>query len=128
MILSYKQGELVQGATRGDGGVGEEVTENLRTIKSVPLHLHQPVDGVFVGEVWLPEKELTRINTERAAKSEPLFANPRNAAAGSIRQLDSKVTASRRLDSFVYDIDEFSVSSQGKFPETQGEKLGLSGQ
>lgn len=123
MILNYEQGALVQGATRGDGEVGEEVTENLRTIKSVPLHLMEEVDGVFVGEVWLPEKELVRINAERAKTGEPLFANPRNAAAGSIRQLDSKVTASRRLDSFVYDIDQ--ISSGEDFPKTQIEELEL---
>lgn len=124
MILSYEQGQLTQGATRGDGTVGEEVTENLRTINSVPLTLSaKEVNGVFVGEVWLAEKELARINEERVKSGEPLFANPRNAAAGSIRQLDSKVTAARRLDSFVYDIDR--ISGGEDFPKTQIEELKL---
>lgn len=124
MILTYENGVLIQGATRGDGTIGEEVTENLRTIKSVPLKLSQEnVNGVFVGEVWLPHKELVRINEERAKKNEPLFANPRNAAAGSMRQLDSKVTASRRLNSFVYDIDQ--ITNGKDFPETQEKELEL---
>lgn len=126
MILSYERGQLTQGATRGDGEVGEEVTENLRTIKSVPLALStEEVDGVFVGEVWMAEKELARINEERAKRGEPLFANPRNAAAGSIRQLDSKVTAARRLDSFVYDIDQITLAGKESFPKTQVEELAL---
>ena len=131
MILTYERGVLVRGATRGDGVVGEEVTENLRTIKSVPLELNQDmVSGIFIGEVWLPGKELARINKERVKNDEPPFANPRNAAAGSIRQLDSKVTASRRLDSFVYDIDQITISNQQSeknkaFPETQMAELEL---
>ncbi len=126
MVLTYEKGALQQGATRGDGAVGEEVTENLRTIKSVPLHLREDgVSGVFIGEVWLPGKELERINAERRLAGEPLFANPRNAAAGSIRQLDSKVTASRHLNSFVYDIDRLSLVGQERFPETQVAELEL---
>ncbi len=112
MVLTYENGILVRGATRGDGVIGEEVTENLRTIESVPLRLTREMNGVFVGEVWLPEKELKRINEERGKNNEPLFANPRNAAAGSIRQLDSKVTAKRRLNSFVYDIDQITNRSK----------------
>lgn len=126
MILTYEEGQLVQGATRGDGEVGEEVTQNLRTIESVPLQLSQEkVSGVFVGEVWLPGKELARINQERAKNNEPLFANPRNAAAGSMRQLDSKVTASRRLNSFVYDADVVQRNGQEALPQTQIAELEL---
>ena len=131
MVLTYENGVLVQGATRGDGKIGEDVTENIRTIKSVPLKLSRAdVSGVFIGEVWLPGKELERINGERIQKNEPVFANPRNAAAGSIRQLDSKVTASRQLNSFVYDIDQLTINKQQStnnedFPETQVAELGL---
>lgn len=126
MILTYEKGILIQGATRGDGTVGEDVTENLRTIQSIPLELHKPVDGVFVGEVWLPEKELARINEERAKAEEPLFANPRNAAAGSIRQLDSKITAKRKLNSFVYDVDHVDLSET--LLATQEKELNLLGE
>ena len=121
IILSYKDGILQQGATRGDGEIGEEVTDNVRTIGSIPLQLHEPVDAVAVGEIWLGADELERINAERTANNEALFANPRNAAAGSIRQLDSRVTASRKLDSFMYDIDV----SQSVTPATQIEELQL---
>jgi len=123
MVLSYEEGVLVRGATRGDGAVGEEVTSNIRTIQSVPLKLTEPVSGVFVGEVWLPGKELKRINEERARAQEPLFANPRNAAAGAIRQLDPKVTASRRLNSFVYDADVVVLDGEDHLPESQMEEL-----
>jgi DNA ligase (NAD+) len=112
VILTYEKGVLVQGATRGDGEIGENVTENLRTIQSIPLRLREPVDAIVVGEAWLSEIELERINVDRKKHDEPLFANPRNAAAGSIRQLDSKVTAGRRLDSFIYDVDQITVNNK----------------
>ncbi|MCD6149640.1 NAD-dependent DNA ligase LigA [bacterium] len=111
IILTYKKGKLVQGATRGDGVVGEDVTANIRTIQSIPLELNYPIDIIAVGEVWLSKKELERLNKERKLKNKPLFANTRNAAAGSIRQLDSKIAASRRLDSFIYEIDELRISN-----------------
>lgn len=123
IVLTYERGEFVSGATRGDGTVGEEVTENLRTIGSVPLRLREPVDAVVVGEAWLPKGELDRINRERAAADEPLFANPRNAAAGSIRQLDSRITARRKLDSFVYDVEEIHEARTKTSPETQIREL-----
>jgi len=128
IILTYEDGLFVRGATRGDGTIGEDVTENLRTIRSIPLRLERAVSGAVIGEAWLSEKEFDRINKERAASGEPLFANPRNAAAGSIRQLDSKVTARRRLDAFVYDIDVLS-DEQGKslVLESQTEELDLLG-
>ncbi|MDD5397311.1 MAG: NAD-dependent DNA ligase LigA, partial [Candidatus Moranbacteria bacterium] len=110
MILTYENGVLVQGATRGDGMVGEDVTSNIRTIQSVPLELAEKIDVTVVGECWLSKKELARINVERAQKGEAEFANTRNAAAGTIRQLDPKVAAHRKLDSFIYDIDRIQSS------------------
>lgn len=115
VVLTYEKGRLVTAATRGDGVYGEDVTHNVRTIESVPLVLERPVDCIVEGEIWLPEKELSRINKEREVNGEPLFANPRNAAAGSIRQLDPKVAASRRLDVFIYEIARTSES----FPKDQ---------
>ena len=112
MILTYENGKFTQGATRGDGMVGENVTQNLKTIQSIPLKLNMPVDLIVVGECWLSKKELQRINREREKKGEALFANSRNAAAGSIRQLDPKIASGRKLDSFIYDIDKIST----KFP------------
>jgi DNA ligase (NAD+) len=107
MVLTYKDGEFVRGATRGDGEIGEDVTSNLKTIKSIPLTLSQKVDLIAVGECWLGNKELERINKERVKNEEAPFANTRNAAAGSIRQLDPKIASSRNLNSFIYDIDSY---------------------
>lgn len=123
MILTYKDGELVQGATRGDGSIGEDVTHNLKTIQSLPLKLNEKVDAIVVGECWLSKKELARINGQRKEDGDALFANTRNAAAGSIRQLDPRVAASRRLDSFIYDIDE--LKGNYSIPKTQIEELEL---
>jgi len=120
IVLTYRQGLLVTAATRGDGRLGEEVTANVRTIDSIPLSLNEPVDVTVEGEVWLSKKELLRINKERLAKGEALFANPRNAAAGSIRQLDPQIVASRKLDSFIYDLSLANFP----LPETQIEELG----
>lgn len=125
IILTYEKGILIQGATRGDGSIGENVTENLRTIQSVPLVLHEPFSMIVVGEAWLSEQELARINIERKKNEEDLFANPRNAAAGAIRQLDSKVTASRKLDSFIYDIDQIAVTNEQGVINSQTEELEL---
>ncbi len=129
IVLTYRAGELVQGATRGDGRVGEDITVNLRTIRSVPHTLTEPVDCVVVGEAWLAKSVLERLNGERGAKGEPLFANTRNAAAGSLRQLDSQVTASRALDCFIYDIDAIILPAQCRegvrLPATQTEELAL---
>lgn len=105
IILTYKNGLLVRGATRGNGIVGEDITGNLKTIQSIPLSLNKKIDVIVVGEAWMKKGELARINKEREKKGEALFANTRNAAAGSLRQLDPKIAASRRLDSFIYDID-----------------------
>jgi len=120
IILTYKNGELIKGATRGDGTIGEDATENIRTIKSIPLVLSKEIDVVTIGEAWMGEKELERINKEREMAGDPLFANARNAGAGSIRQLDPKVVASRNLDSFIYDLDDSLGNKQIK---TQEEEL-----
>lgn len=119
IVLTYKGGFLETAATRGDGVIGEDVTSNVKTIDSIPLRLKKPLDIVVEGEVWLPKYELERINKERKKNNEPLFANPRNAAAGSIRQLDPKIAASRKLDSFIYDLS----FSKEPLPQTQHEEL-----
>lgn len=125
IILTYENGKLVQGTTRGDGIIGEDVTQNIKTIYSVPLKLEFPVSCIVVGECWLAKGELARINAQRKKRGEALFANSRNAAAGSIRQLDPKVAASRKLDSFIYDIDHLSENSDIRLPESQIEELKL---
>ncbi|MEX2514694.1 MAG: NAD-dependent DNA ligase LigA [Candidatus Paceibacterota bacterium] len=110
VVLTYESGRFQQAATRGDGRVGEDVTSNIKTISAIPLELPQSVDVTVGGEVWLSRKEFERINKERRAADEPEFANPRNAAAGSIRQLDPAVAASRHLDFFAYDIERLDGS------------------
>lgn len=100
--LKYVDGALVQGSTRGDGTVGEDITANIRTIQSVPLRLTEAVSLEARGEAYMPKKSFNALNAARAANDEELFANPRNAAAGSLRQLDSKVAASRQLATFIY--------------------------
>lgn len=106
--LLYENGKFVKGATRGDGVVGEEVTENLKTIKSIPLTINDTNTLEVRGEVYIPKKDFEILNVQREEKGEPLFANPRNAAAGSLRQLDSKITAERRLNIFVFNIQRYS--------------------
>jgi DNA ligase (NAD+) len=117
VVLTYENGYLVQAATRGDGKVGENVTQNIKTIESVPLKLTEPVNIIVEGEIWLGRKMLAKINFEKEKSGEPPFANPRNAAAGTIRQLDSSVVAKRKLDTFIYDI------SDGEIPATQQKEL-----
>ncbi len=105
VALVYQDGVLVSGATRGDGMVGEDVTQNVRTIRSLPLRLNRQIRRLEVrGEVYMPKEAFARLNREREERGEKNFANPRNAAAGSLRQLDPKVTAGRTLSIFVYDI------------------------
>ncbi len=104
MVLTYENGNLTTAATRGDGLVGENVTANIKTIWSVPLKLKKEISLVAEGEVWLEKKMLEKINAGRAKQGEELFANPRNAAAGTIRQLDSKIVAERKLVLTAYDI------------------------
>ncbi|MDO8481502.1 MAG: NAD-dependent DNA ligase LigA [bacterium] len=119
IVLEYEKGLLKVAATRGDGVVGEDVTNNIRTIESVPLSLTRPVDIVVEGEVWMSAKNLEVLNRERAKSGEPAFANPRNAAAGGIRQLDPRVALKRKLDVFIYDV----AATSEKFPTTQIEEL-----
>ncbi|WP_379970902.1 NAD-dependent DNA ligase LigA [Ectobacillus sp. sgz5001026] len=100
--LHYEEGKFVQGATRGDGVIGEDITSNIKTIKAIPLRLHQPLSLEARGEAYMPKKSFARVNREKEEQGEMLFANPRNAAAGSLRQLDPKITAKRHLSFFVY--------------------------
>lgn len=103
--LEYENGLFVRGSTRGDGLVGEDVTENLKTINSIPLRLKEPIPYLEVrGEVFMPKSTFEKLNEERQASGQPLFANPRNAAAGSLRQLDSSIVRERGLDIFVFNI------------------------
>lgn len=119
IVLEYEDGLLKVAATRGDGTVGENVTENVRTIESIPLRLNKPVNITVEGEIWMSKTELERQNDIRKKNGEEPYANPRNLAAGSIRQLDPKVTASRRLRSYIYDI----AASDIEAPKTQKEEL-----
>jgi DNA ligase (NAD+) len=122
--LTYRNGVFVQGATRGDGLVGEDVTENLRTIKSIPLRLKEDIPYLCVrGEVYMPRKVFSELNKEREERGEALFANPRNAAAGSLRQLDSKVCAERKLDIFIFNLQEGSLYTDGRETKTHSEAL-----
>ena len=105
VVLNYEDGVLVRGATRGDGVVGENVTQNLRTVKTIPLRLTEPVTLEVRGEVLIYKEDFKKLNAEREAQDEPFFANPRNAAAGSIRQLDSKLAAARPLDIFIFNLE-----------------------
>lgn len=102
--LIYKEGKFIQAATRGNGTVGEDITENVKTIKSLPLALRKPMNIEVRGEIFMSHERFKKVNEERLSREEPLFANPRNAAAGTVRQLDSKVVAKRGLSIFLYTI------------------------
>ena len=133
VALTYVNGVLTVGATRGDGLVGEEVTENLRTIRSIPLSLREPIPYLVVrGEVFMPREQFHKLNEMAEEKGEQTFANPRNAAAGSLRQLDSKIAMERGLDIFIFNIQEIDTGdgpaitshSQGlEFLRKQGFKV-----
>lgn len=120
VILEYEKGILKRASTRGDGKIGEDVTLNVKTIEAVPLKLSEQIDVIVVGEVWLSKTNLKKLNEQRKKDDEQEFANSRNAAAGSVRQLDSKIVAKRKLDNFVYDIDYLSGKN---FPDTQIDEL-----
>ncbi|MGM0378632.1 MAG: NAD-dependent DNA ligase LigA [Bacillota bacterium] len=115
--LTYKDGKFVKGATRGNGLVGEDITENLKTIKSLPLKLKEPIDMTLRAEVFIRKKDFKELNERREEEGKNTFVNPRNAAAGSLRQLDTKEAAKRPLDFFVFDIleskKEFQTHKQG---------------
>jgi DNA ligase (NAD+) len=121
VALVYENGSFVQGATRGDGARGENITQNLRTIRSIPLSISKPVPERFEvrGEVYMTRKGFERLNEERANQAQPLFASPRNSAAGSLRQLDPSITATRPLDVFFYQVGW----ADGERPTTHWETL-----
>ena len=121
--LRYVGGVLTQGATRGDGITGEDVTNNLKTIFDIPLTLPEPLDLVVRGEVYMPRAVFERLNAKREAEGTALLANPRNAAAGSLRQLDPKITAERALSIFVFNFQEGSLYADGHAPKTHTETL-----
>ena len=125
--LEYKDGLFYRGATRGDGIVGEDVTENLKTIGSIPLRLSEPVTLTVRGEVYMPVKNFISLNEKREEAGEPLFKNPRNAAAGSLRQLDPKITASRGLDILIFNLQKCDEKSFDTHLESLDwlEKLGF---
>ncbi|WP_086429191.1 NAD-dependent DNA ligase LigA [Staphylococcus cornubiensis] len=106
--LKYVDGKLVQGLTRGDGTTGEDITENLKTIYAIPLTLNKKISFEVRGEAYMPRQSFLKLNEAKAARDEQPFANPRNAAAGSLRQLDSKLAAARKLDIFLYSINDFT--------------------
>lgn len=118
VALEYENGRFVRGATRGDGVTGEDVTENLKTIRSIPMQLEGAPERLIVrGEVFMPKKSFEALNAQQEAEGKPLFANPRNAAAGSLRQLDSKITAKRGLDILIFNVQladgvEFETHAQ----------------
>lgn len=121
IVLTYKNGVLVTGATRGDGLVGEDVTHNIKTINTIPLKLKEEVDIIAVGEAWISKEDLVSINKIREKQSLSIYANTRNLAAGSMRQLDPKMTKERKLNSFIYDIDFLD----GTKPATQQKEIQL---
>ncbi|MBE6652662.1 MAG: NAD-dependent DNA ligase LigA, partial [Ruminococcaceae bacterium] len=121
--LRYVGGVLTQGATRGDGVTGEDVTNNIKTIFDIPLTLSEPLDLVVRGEVYMPRTVFERLNAKREAAGVALLANPRNAAAGSLRQLDPKVTAERALSIFVFNFQEGNLYLDGRVPQTHTETL-----
>lgn len=119
--VQYEDGRFVLGSTRGDGVTGEDITQNLKTIRSLPLRLHEPLSIEVRGEAYMPRHAFERLNQARAENGESLFANPRNAAAGSLRQLDPKLAAKRTLDLFVYEIGQL----EGHMIQTHTEGLQL---
>ena len=126
--IHYKKGQFIRAITRGNGIEGEDVTHTVKTIESVPLELNENVDIEVSGEVFLPKKSFEKLNREQEAKGEDPFANPRNAAAGTIRQLDPKVAASRKLDAFFYELGQNSLKNPPSLQEdllNTFKKLGL---
>ncbi|MBQ3064500.1 MAG: NAD-dependent DNA ligase LigA [Clostridia bacterium] len=123
VALRYENGVLVNGATRGDGITGEDVTQNIKTIYAVPLVLKEPLSLVVRGEVYMPRAVFYKINEMREREGQPLMANPRNAAAGSLRQLDSRIAAERKLDIFVFNLQEGDIYADGRVPTSHTETL-----
>lgn len=125
VVLTYEDGALKTAATRGDGRVGENVTNNVLTISDIPKKLAKPVSMIVEGEVYMKKSVFDSLNSERKKRGEELFANPRNIAAGSLRQLDSAITRSRKLSSFVYDVARISGEA---LPPTQEDEIRLLGE
>ncbi|MFZ5966076.1 MAG: NAD-dependent DNA ligase LigA [Bacillota bacterium] len=127
VALKYEKGVFIQGATRGDGSIGEDITQNLRTIKTIPLKLQNELDIEVRGEVFISREKFAELNKKQEENEETIFANPRNAAAGSLRQLDSRITAQRPLDIFIFNIQ--TVGSMALGTHTEGldylKKLGF---
>ena len=123
VALTYENGILVNGATRGDGTVGEDVTQNIKTINSIPLSIDKPLSFCLRGEVYMPRKVFYALNEEREEKGQQLLANPRNAAAGSLRQLDPKVCADRKLDIFIFNLQSGDVFLDGRTPTSHTNTL-----
>lgn len=123
IVLEYEKGLLKTAVTRGDGKVGEDVTLNVRTIESVPLRLKKDIDIIVEGEIWMSKKNFEKLNKAQEKRGEKIFANPRNVAAGTIRQLDPKIVAERKLDCFIYDIARLEVG----VPNRQFDELKLLG-
>lgn len=123
VALYYENGVFVKGATRGDGTVGEDVTQNLKTIFSIPLTLPEPLTLTVRGEVYMPRAVFEKINSSREREGKPRMANPRNAAAGSLRQLDPKMTAERKLDIFVFNFQSGNLYENGQVPTSHTETL-----
>ncbi len=123
VALAYENGNFSFGATRGDGFVGENVSENLRTIAAIPLTLPEPLTFCVRGEVYMPREVFEQLNAAREREGKPLLANPRNAAAGSLRQLDSRITASRRLDIFVFNLQWGNLYEDRPNPDSHFEIL-----
>ena len=120
IVLEYKKGLLVQAATRGDGKIGEDVTANARTIQSIPVKLRRPLDIIVEGEIYLGKKEFEKINKQLAKEGEKTYANPRNLAAGTMRQLNPQVVSKRNLSAFIYDI-----AAHDSLPDSQFKELEL---
>ena len=128
VVLTYENGNFVRAATRGNGEIGEDITENIKTVKSIPLVLPEKISITVVGEAWMKKKDLERINKERELQGVPLYANTRNLAAGTLRQLDPKIVATRNIQIYAYDIEQLRLRdtehSSAKC-ETQEEELEL---
>ncbi len=123
VAITYENGILVNGATRGDGTVGEDVTQNIKTINSIPLSIDKPLSFSLRGEVYMPRKVFYALNDEREKNGVQLLANPRNAAAGSLRQLDPKICSERKLDIFVFNLQNGDIYGDGRAPVSHTDTL-----
>ncbi len=123
VALTYENGVLTNGATRGDGTIGEDVTQNIKTINSIPLSIDTPLSFCLRGEVYMPRKVFYALNEEREKKGQQLLANPRNAAAGSLRQLDPKICADRKLDIFIFNLQSGDIFGDDKTPTSHTNTL-----